>query len=667
MTAPLTMVVLLAIAALMAARRWIRDRRRAARATAPATTRRRGRKWSVVSFISLLLAFQVVIGIPMANADQCGEAPTPERPGAGMVGAIDPPSIDHGDPNSNYGKYSYAGTVWHVYQDTCALATTITDPNAVIDTWAGNEMFDIGKNIVGATNSLHYAMLSQDSMLKPLDNAVENAAQTFYSNIYVRWFAPVALILAVLLFRYVWTGDLASIGKRSMWALAGMWLAASVLVLGPVYGEVDSLLLQKTSQIQAGFLPSDQVDAQRNALPDSLYDNVVYNNWLRGEFGDPTSPQAKQYGPELLDDQAWTKLAAGSADDQAAVTAKQNDFKSLPAKLGSAAGFFEGSEGSRTGDGFLALLEGIAYSLFQLFAKASVLLAQVLIRILMLAAPLIGLAAMVLPELLPRVGKAAGAVLFNVLLLSAMAGMHALLLNLIFGAGNELSLLAQLMLAGLITLVFFMVGKPMRRMWQMVELAVGAAGTGVPSAPSVFSRLRGRSKAAPTAQDEFWDTVRGSAPDDFVGPGATAGDRDRRVRPEASFASADGSVSATAQRMDRRRREILGGSAALPGGVLAGGGPSGYGGPAAVPEAGGRARSRLVDSPTVVDRGWDRSGEDALVVPSQVTGSTRRRAAPRRAETEMVAGRPVFVLYRPSRGLEVTDGGWDARTGSRTP
>ena len=173
-------------------------------------------------------------------------------------------------PDTNYGNFSYAGTVWHVFENNCTLSTTITDPNSVIDTWAGNELFNVGKNIVGATNSLHYAMLSQDSMLKPLDSAVENAAQTFYGNVYVRWFAPVALIMAIILFRYVWSGDLASISKRSMWAIAGMWLAASVLALGPVYSEVDSVLLQKTSEIQAGFLPDDQVDAQRNVLPDSL-------------------------------------------------------------------------------------------------------------------------------------------------------------------------------------------------------------------------------------------------------------------------------------------------------------------------------------------------------------------------------------------------------------
>jgi hypothetical protein len=601
-----------------------------------------------------LLGMQVILGVP-ASADQCGDAPVPERPGAGMVGAIDPPALDHGDPTTNYGKYGYAGAVWHVFDNNCVLSKTLTDPNSVIDTWAGNQLFNVGKNIVGATNSLHYAMLSQDSMLKPLDDAVSKAARTFYDNVYVRWFGPIALILALLLFRHIWTGDLATISRRSMWALAGMWLAASVLVLGPVYGEVDNLLLQKTSQIQAGFLPADQVDTQRNKLPDSLYDNVVYRNWLRGEFGDPAAPQATQFGPELLDDQAWTKADVNSADDQNKVTAKQNDYKGLPAKLGSAAGFFEGNQGSRTGDGFLAMFQGFAYSLFQLFAKAAVLLAQVLLRILLLGAPLIGLAAMILPELLPKVAKAAGAVLFNVLLLSALAGMHALLLNLIFGAGTQLSLLAQILLASLITVVFFMIGRPIRRMWQMVELSVSAAGAGIPNSPGLLSRLRKKS-TEPSAQEQFWGNVRNGGGQPTADPNAL------RVRPEGSYGDSSGTITATAQRMDRRtngaRRELRGTQGAQPAPALPPMRPYGYGGPTVtVPEA---AASRIVDSPPAVDRGWDR-GEDSFVVPSQVTRANRQQG-PRRAETEMVAGRPVFVLYRPSRGLEVHDSGWDSRT-----
>jgi hypothetical protein len=94
------------------------------------------------------------------------------------------------------------------------------------------------------------------------------------------------------------------------------------------------------------------------------------------------------------------------------------------------------------------------------------------------------------------------------------------------------------------------------------------------------------------------------------------------------------------------------------------GGPPGHRGPAQVVVPSGTTPSRVADTVPVTDRGWDR-GEDAIVVPSRVSVTSRGEAgggngrlapaAPRPADVEMVAGRPVHVVYRPSRGLEVRD------------
>src|SRR5215469_6220268 len=75
---------------------------------------RRSRQWTVVTLVGAILGLQVVLGLP-AYADTCGTAPIPERPGAGMVGAIDPAPVDQGFKGSNYNTYGYAGTVWHVF------------------------------------------------------------------------------------------------------------------------------------------------------------------------------------------------------------------------------------------------------------------------------------------------------------------------------------------------------------------------------------------------------------------------------------------------------------------------------------------------------------------------------------------------------------------------
>ena len=137
----------------------------------------------------------------------------------------------------------------------------------------------------------------------------------------------------------------------------------------------------------------------------------------------------------------------------------------------------------------------------------------------------------------------------------------------------------------------------------------------------------------------------------------------RRQRPEAA-----GPVMATAERLDTRRQPIGQGAFGLPPArgdgdavLMPGGGPGGRNDPAgALPPR----RSRVVDTNPVYDRDW---GEDAMVVPSQVSSARNEgrfdaaapigppRGGPRPADVEMVAGRPVHVVYRPSRGLEVRE------------
>jgi hypothetical protein len=632
-----TLVLVAAIAAALYARRRFR---RAAASTAPPRSRRRTR-WTSMAAVTAILSLQVVLGAPAAQAADCGEAPNPERPGSGMVGALDPPD-GQGLKDTPYLTYGYAGMVWHAYQESCLK---LPDTAAVIDTWMGNELFNIAKNIVGTTNALHYTVMG-NGLLKPLDDAVKNGVQRVYDNVYLRWFGLVALILAILMFRQIWQGDLASISKRSLWALAAMWLATSALALPQFYKMLDDTLVTKTAEIQAGFIEAPEEQGTLHVLPSRLHDSVVYQSWLRGEFGSPEAPQAKEYGPRLLNAQAWTvvELDQQKDGDQAALKAKKDEYKVIANQLGPVKGYFTGADGGRTGAGFLSLLQAVAFSLFQLFAKAAVLLAQLLLRLLTLAGPLIGLVALIHQDLLRKVGRAAAVTVFNVLVLAVLAGVHALLLQAIFNA-TGLSLLTRTLLGLMLTLVCFMVGKPMRRMWQMVEVSVGPAGNILPMSGGIMSRLRRKKDSGPSPQEEFWDTVRDSDPDGDV-PQRARG----RVRPEAA-----NPVVATAHRLDRNGvAGELGASAgvgernALP--------ANGYGGPAALSSG----RSRVVDAPPVADRGWDRV-DDAVLVPSRVQPGFSRLSdstvvpGPRRAETEVVAGRQVHVIYRPSRGLEVRD------------
>ena len=590
-----------------------------------------------------ILSLQVLFAAPASAQDfDCKEAPNPERPGSGMVGAIDPALDGVGDAGSAYDQYGYAGLVWNTYDLGCG-PQGVVHPNAVVDTWLGNELFNVAKNIVGVTNALHYALMDGD-LMRPFDDLISTGTSALYSSVFAPWFGVVALVLAVVLFRYIWQGDLATIGKRGMWALAGLWFASATYLTPLVYTHaLDDVVITGTSAVQAGFLTEVGVD-QRDRLPTMLHDEIVYRNWQRGEFGSPDSPQAKQLSGELLAAQAWSKDEVLRGADAGSPEPKKQQFEDVASKMGSAYGYFQGIDGSRVGTGALALGQSLAFASFQLMAKLTILLAQVLLRVLILAGPLIGLVALVYHNLLRAIGRVAGAAVLNVVLVSALAGLHTLILTWIFDPTRGFSLLTQILLAALITIVFLMVARPFRRITQMVELSVGTVGRAVPSAPQgIFARFRGR-RPAGDADGGFWEQVRDMDPDGDFGES-----RARRRRPEAAVPS----VSATAERLDRTTGEPEAPAAGLPG---SGSSPRRPGGAQALPE--GRSTSRVVDTSPVADAKWDRSDEDPVVVPSRTmeAGRSAEPNEPRPAEKEVVSGRPVYVVYRPSRGLEVADG-----------
>ncbi|MGH3819076.1 MAG: hypothetical protein ACRDRE_15245 [Pseudonocardiaceae bacterium] len=593
-----------------------------------------------IVLISPSTAWGAAAPAQVPGVDDCKQPPNPERPGSGMVGAIDPTPLQAGVPNSVYSEVGYAGLVWHTYDLGCG-PSGLRNPNAVIDTWTGNLLFDIGKAIVGATNGLHYA-LADGGLLAPLNDLIVSGTVALYDSVYAPWFGLVAVLLAIVLFRSIWRGDLATVSKRAAWAMAGIWLAAATYLTPLLYTQVlDGVLLDGSNQVRSGFLHEVGIE-QRDALPTLLHDQIIYRNWLRGEFGSPDGPQAAQLGRDLVHAQAYTKqeIANGADDPKSGVAdRKKQEYKTIAGRTGSAYGYFQGLDGNRIGVGFLAALQGVMFGLFQLLAQAALLLAQVMLRVVILLGPIIGLIAILHHELLRSVGRAVGAALLNIVVLSALAALHTLVMVWVFDPSRNIVVLAQMLLAGMITLVMLLVARPIRRMWQMMELAVGAVGGALPAAPpGVLSRLRRRGGVEATASERFWGDARGTEADS----GTTDSVAGSRVRPEASTP-----VTVAAERLDRRG----GGLAATP--AL---GSGRVGGEAMLtgPNESASRPDRLAALPAgfrVTEPGRGRLGEEPVYVPSAV-GSPR--ATPRRAELEEVAGRQVWVVYRPSAGLEVT-------------
>jgi len=352
---------------------------------------------ALITLLTLMLAMVLVsssdaLGPPalaqVPGVEDCKQAPNPERPGSGMVGAIDATPLQAGEPNSVYAEVGYAGLVWHTYDLGCG-PSGLRNPNAVIDTWTGNLLFDIGKVIVGATNGLHYA-LGDGGLLAPLNDLIVSGTVGLYDNVYAPWFGLVAVLLAIVLFRSIWRGDLATVSKRAAWALAGIWVAAATYLTPLLYTQVlDEVLVEGSNQVRTGFLREVGIE-QRDALPTLLHDQIIYRNWLRGEFGSPEVPQAQQLGRDLLRAQTFTKVEVSEHRDNAALAEqKKADFAALAGQMGDRYSYFQGKSGSRIGVGVLAVIQAACIALFQLLSKVLVLVAMLLLRLMVMTAPAI--------------------------------------------------------------------------------------------------------------------------------------------------------------------------------------------------------------------------------------------------------------------------------------
>ena len=99
--------------------------------------------------------------------------------------------------------------------------------------------------------------------------------------------------------------------------------------------------------MQEGFLAQVGV-GDRDTLPTVLVDQVVYHNWLRGEFGSPDVPQARQLGRNLLRAQTFTKAGGRRRPRQrGAGGAEEADFAAVAGQVGDRYSYFQGKSGSR--------------------------------------------------------------------------------------------------------------------------------------------------------------------------------------------------------------------------------------------------------------------------------------------------------------------------------
>lgn len=450
----------------------------------------RAKRWVAAAAAVGILLLQALLGTP-AMAQGCNQAPTPDVPGSGsIVGQIDPPTIGHGDPGSAYDTVAYAGLKWYTYGNSglCSLS----NPAASADTTVGNLLFNVGKSITALTNGLHYLM-ADGGTLAQFDQFVATGTHVLYNAVFTPYVAVALVLVAIAILYWTLHGDLARIGRKTLWILAGLWLAAATYLAPLLYTHLsDSFLILGTTDVQSNILRQTGLPntTEANSVPTLLHDQTVWIPWLQGEFGSETSPQAQQYGRELMLAQACSKTEvllasnppsnanpASECGTQANTAAKQQQYNDVATALANtpADTYFTGAAGNRTGAGASSVFKALCYDLFPLVSELGILLAQIIIRVVVLGGPLLGLLAILNNSVMPSVFRSIGNALGQGLILAVASAMDTFALQWFLDPQRDLPVLAQIMVMTLITVVLWITVRPDRRVTQMAESGLGIA------------------------------------------------------------------------------------------------------------------------------------------------------------------------------------------------
>ena len=430
-------------------------------------------------------AAPAIPGVP-----DCKSAPVAQMPGTGVPGLLDPaptPLPAPGDPfaktptTSVYEQYGYAGLTWNTYDLGC-----LPDPGTNIDTLLGNWGLGFATAGVAAANGLHN-QIANPTFLAPLDVIVVQVTAAIKDAIWTPWGAVALLVVVVGLLRHSASGSLSAVTKGAAWAIFVVVLVAgltqyparvSAFFDASVTGTIASV-----DAASAGLSKTPTGSDPARAQGALLVDRLLYDSWLRGEFGTPDSATAKAYGPRLFKDSAYTWAQAAQAQSdpakqQVLADAKAADFKAAADQIQAKdpAGYLQmqGKSGSRVGVGLMTVF-GVAFtSIFQIVADLFVFAGLIMLRFLVMFFPAIAVGGLLIPSTLRRVGNVAGASVVNVVAFSAGAAIQTTIIAAILRSAPRGGMsIVSLALAMVTTIVAFILLWPLLSLSNIVGIQTG--------------------------------------------------------------------------------------------------------------------------------------------------------------------------------------------------
>ncbi|GGM99455.1 hypothetical protein GCM10009721_28130 [Terrabacter tumescens] len=427
--------------------------------------------------------------LPAAPWD-CKSAPTASLPDTGLPGFFDPapdPIPSQGDPwarprsTTLYDQYGYAGLGWTTYDTGCVGG--LGEMDATVDTFIGNALMGGGVWISSATNGIHNRVSQPQQYMKPLDNVIATVTNRLHDSIWSPWGMVSLLGVAVLLLVYSLQGRLSALMSGAVWALFVLVVLSGVSQyptrVAGFFDQAVTSSVASVNQSAADLTGSNTGDATR-AQGALIVDDIIYQSWLRGEFGDPGSPAAKKWGPLLFRESTFSRAelaAARSVPDgvQKKTEQKANDWVATTQEIQDqdplAYAAVQGKAKGRAGAGFMAFVGVTFTAVFRLVADIFVFAGLVMLRLLVMFFPAAAVFGVIAPmaSIVRRIGNIAGASVVNVIAFGVGSAIHSVAIAAIIQQANGVGMgVLSLILCLVVSVAAFVLLMPLLSLTSML-------------------------------------------------------------------------------------------------------------------------------------------------------------------------------------------------------
>lgn len=395
--------------------------------------------------------------------------PTPAMPGQGVPGFFDR-TPHNTDGTTVYDQYGYAGLTWNTYDIGC-----IPDAGAIFDTAMGDGALGVSVTFVSISNALHEAV-SHLGFLDKLNPLLTEGTRAVSRAILSPWIGLSLLALGGVLLSRARKQDLPGSVTAVGWALIVL-LAATIAIQYPIRAShlADGLTNSSVGLVNSTMLGAPHTSKDPAAARASIVVNdVLYRNWLRGEFGNPDSHTAKVYGRALLDAQAFTwgqaaRIAKHPGDAAKITHGKNTAWTHLVGKIKDqdpdAYFHITGHAHNRFGAGGLSMIAAFLVLAFLIAADLIVVVALVLFRLGIILIPAIAPIAVHSRATLRRTLHVMVGGLGNAVLYAFGAGLQLINIRVVLG-GSGLPEWVALLLCGVISFVLW---RLLRQLWKFTH------------------------------------------------------------------------------------------------------------------------------------------------------------------------------------------------------